>query len=79
MLYFLNDMRLSMVEFLKKMNPVTGIVDVDFLMKTLKFENEEDTIGFMISCGFTNIQKDLVYLRERMLTQDWVEKNKIWR
>lgn len=54
MLFFLNDMRLNLIDHMKRMNPVTGVVDVQFLMKTLRFEDEQDALTFMQSCGFTN-------------------------
>lgn len=57
MLYFLNDMRLNLIDHMKRMNPVTGVVDVQFLMKTLRFEDEQDALTFMQSCGFTNFSE----------------------
>lgn len=72
-------MRLSLVDFFKRMNPVSGDVDSDFLMKTLLFEDEMDALNFMKSCGFTNFNDNIVNLKYRMSPEDWTEKNKIWR
>lgn len=53
MMFFLNDMRLSLIDFIKRMKP-GGVIDANFLMKMLLFENEDDALGFMVSCGFTD-------------------------
>eukprot|EP00347_Sterkiella_histriomuscorum_P019184 403342615 len=79
MLYFFNEMRLQLIEHLKKMDPLSGEIDVQFLSKVLRFVDDEDTLGFMESCGFTNMSQDSVYLKERLVRQDWIEKNNIWK